>query len=91
MKTLLAIAAVLCLSGCDIPDRSPKTNPKVANQTVGAYVFTYVGTLDENTGFERLVWEVTGPDGQKFLVIRGYGVSEISTEKRGKTHVSVER
>jgi hypothetical protein len=91
MRIALATLTMVALGGCEMPDDNPKTNPAVANQTIGGYTFVYVGTLTENTQFERLVWEITGPDGQKFIAIRGYGVSEVGTESRGKSRVTVER
>lgn len=85
-----SILFVLSLSSCG-PDNKGETFDIKKTQTVGGYTFTLAGDLEDGTQYRRMVWEITAPDGRTFVAIRGYGVSEITAERRGKTTVHVER
>lgn len=86
----LAAAALVLIPSCDDQNLPRATGGTTQTQTVGGYTFTYVGELKDGTRYERFVWEVTAPDGKKFLAIRGYGIADTAREQRGKTSVEVE-
>jgi hypothetical protein len=81
MKYLIfSVIAAMTLAGCDTGSATPaSTGPT----TMGGYTFVLVGELHDGTGYSRPVWEVTAPDGTKYVAIRGYGVS--SDRTGGKT------
>lgn len=74
MKKFLisGVLALSVLSGCD--DVGVEQSMTTKAQAKG-YSFEMIAILSDGTGYSRPVWEITTPDGRKYIAMRGYGIA----------------